>query len=232
MSSAVSLWPRRRLRLQHDLEAALEVEALAQLLVDRRAREPRAARRRRAPRCSSAIEESDESGARPSWTGRLARARVGLRHGILGGLVGRPARRSSRDGRDGAPVERDDDAGRDLDLELVLVRPRARRAWMPPAVMISSPTASVVLHRLRASAAGGATGSTRKNQPSGEEDGDDDDQGSWCRGAPVRRVCRRRTSPRSIASRARRVSSSRKRRLWSESRRSPSSSFWLTRWRM
>ena len=42
----------------------------------------------------------------------------------------------------------------------------------------------------------------------------------------------RRTSPRSIASRAPSVSRTTKRRLWSESRRSPSSSFWFTRWRM
>ena len=65
MSSAVSLWPARRLRLEHDLEAALEVEALAQRLVDRRARD-REQRDADERRDEQPDRGSDESGATPS----------------------------------------------------------------------------------------------------------------------------------------------------------------------
>ena len=47
----------RRLRLQHDLEAALEVEALAQRLVARRARDASSATPTRAARISTDQEE-------------------------------------------------------------------------------------------------------------------------------------------------------------------------------
>ncbi len=65
MSSAVSVWPFGGCACEHDLEAALQVEALAQLLVDRRARDSEQddAGERREQRGRGG---SDESGGRPS----------------------------------------------------------------------------------------------------------------------------------------------------------------------
>ena len=139
-------------------------------------------------------------------------------------------------GGDGAAIQRDDDAGSDFDAKLAfpcLADDRVHPAGGDDLVAFDD----VVLHRGVGALA--ATPRQREQKPRDCGQDDDDDQDShvvcppppFCSRSRASRLYRSKT-PRSIASRARRVSSRTKRRLWSERSRSPRSSSWFTRCRM
>ena len=137
-----------------------------------------------------------------------------------------PARRG--DGGDRAPVEGGEHVRRDLDLELVLAELAHDRVEAAGGDDLVADRERVLHRGVQA-----RTASLRQDE---QEPADDGEDGDGDQDLDVSRSSASRlkaaNSRRSIASRAPRVSSRRKRRLWSESRRRPRSSFWFTRWRM
>ena len=118
MSSDVSLWPFGGSRCRIDLEPALEVEALVQATVDRRALQPE---RNHAAQGGEDQDDQHEMGtpgrqAGNRLAGFLLRVRARLRLRLVGSAS---TSTSSGHGGDRAAVERDDDARRDLDSRVV-----------------------------------------------------------------------------------------------------------------
>ena len=129
----------RRLRLQDDLEAALEVEALLDASGGAASPAPRATP---TPTSASTIRTT-----RTRWERRDATRRKvsGVSRASGSSRRARPVRSTSTSTsrahrRDGPPVERRHDAGCDLDLRRVVARSPVTVPCSPPAVMISSPT--------------------------------------------------------------------------------------------
>ena len=212
----------RRLRLQHVLEAALKIEALFHRPMRGRARD---GEERHAAEGENDQHHQDEMGTpRRHAPDRLARfrgrLRVGFRLDLHLDLAGH--------GRNGATVEGDDHPGRDFEPHLVVVD-LPDDSVQPARGDDLVVELDRILHRgMRALAA------PRGNDEEHPDGGEHEDQDQECAHVSLSSQSRlyEANTPPSIASRAPRVSSSTKRRLWSESSRSPSSSFWLTRWRM
>src|SRR5438874_3808837 len=171
-------------------------------------------------------------------TGALQSSFPPVRSGLLLGLLVRPLRRE--DARDRAPGDPDLDLGGDPDEDVVV--PDIGDLAVEPAGgddLVAGGDAPQ--HRFLGKAAPLLRAQDREPH---EEEGDrDQNESGWVHVASMTpraaRPSRASASalksascPRSIAARAPAVRSSRKRRLCRLSSRNPSSSSWLTRWRM
>src|SRR5919205_684234 len=136
------------------------------------------------------------------------------------------------DARDRPARDADVDPGGDLDEELVVADAHhvtVEAAGGDDLVTDLDARDQLVLRRLPA-----PLRPDQEQPEQREEDHDDDQSVHGCNGIasrPSASSLNAANTPRSIASRARSVSSSTKRRLCRLSRRRPSSSCWLTRWR-
>ena len=182
ISAEVTVWPGSRLGLEDDLEAALEVEALLERAVDRRAgpAEQRDAGERR----DAAMSDQGQMGAaRGQARNRLARPGRSRRQSARGARPRLPSRPPPHPRRRPAPRPATAATARRSSVTTtpgaISIRsslsPASRTiACMPPAVMISSPDDDAVLHRRVCALAAPRREPRAGPRPAGEDDDDDD----------------------------------------------------------